>query len=246
MPGRACIWRKAVLPPVRFQGLNFNQLWRKEQPFIRSFPLLGNFLWSLWRQSRFKELRWNSLRAGPWGAHCAAEKSQSSCRESADSAPRFQLRSMKHRTVFLTCPSTLASLNTSLGASVQLEYPACTGCPQLTKHSPVFESRYSEIHQMVMFPNKVMWTMTRSCLGGLECSLMPNQKKAAHVAQKSKGISRNHEYDGSLQRQLGAGCLGPGIIHSLHKEPFSSLWTKPTLPEALGPVLDVLGKRIHD
>lgn len=109
--------------------------------------------------------------------------------ESADCVPRFQLRSMKHRTVFLTCPSTLASSNTSLRASVQLEYPACPGCPQLAKHSLVFESRYSEIHQMVMFPNKVMWTMTQSCLGGLECSLMPNQKKAAHVAQKSKGIS---------------------------------------------------------
>ena len=171
MPAWACIWRKAVLPPVRFQGLNFIQLQRK-QPFIRSFPLLENFLWSLQRQSRFKEVQWNSLREGPLGAHCAAEKSQSSRRERADSVPRFQLRSTKRRTFFLICPSTLASSNTSLRASVQLKHPASHGCPQLSKHSQVFESRYSEIHQMVMFPNKVMWSVARSCLGGLERSRM--------------------------------------------------------------------------
>lgn len=136
-------------------------------------------------------------------------KNQSSCRESADCAPRFQLRSMKHRTVFLTCPSILASSNTSLRASVQLEYPACPGCPQLAKHSLVFESRYSEIHQMVMFPNKVMWTMTQSCLGGLECS-DAKPKQSCTCCSKVKGhlISRNHEGDGSLQRQLGQAAWG--------------------------------------
>lgn len=129
--------------------------------------------------------------------------------------PRFQLRLMKHRTVFLTCPQLwlpqIPASEPVYGWNIQHVW-----MPQLIKHSPVFESSPSELHQMVMFPNKVMWTMTRSCLGGLACSLMPNQKKAAHVAQKSKGISENTEDDGSSREQLGAGCLGPGIIHSLH------------------------------
>lgn len=174
MPGRACIWRKAVLPPVRFQGLEFNRLWRKGQPFISSFPLLENSLWSLQRWSRFMEVQGNFLREGGQGAHRAAKKSQPSSTYPADCVPRFQLTSMKHSTFFHICPSTPASSNTNLRVSVQLKHLVSHGCPQLVEHSQVFESRYSEIHQMVMFPNKVMWSVTWNCSGGLKCLLMAN------------------------------------------------------------------------
>lgn len=74
-------------------------------------------------------------------------------------------------------------------------------CPQLAEHRQVFESTCSEIQQMVMFPNKVMWSMTWSCLGGLKCLLMLNSKKASDIAQESKGTSTSHEDYWAMQKK---------------------------------------------
>lgn len=39
LPRRASIWRKTLLSPVRFQELNFNQLWKKRNNLLVSFTL---------------------------------------------------------------------------------------------------------------------------------------------------------------------------------------------------------------
>lgn len=91
-----------------------------------------------------------------------------------------------------------------------LKYPSpspCTaetasqGCPQLAEHRQVFESTCSGIQQMVMFPNKVMWSMTLSCLGGLKCLLMLNSRKASDIAQESKGTSAPREDSWAMQKK---------------------------------------------
>jgi lipid-A-disaccharide synthase-like uncharacterized protein len=80
----------------------------------------------------------------------------------------------------------------------------------LAEHRQVFESTSTEIQQMVMFPNKVMWSMTLSCLGGLECLLMLNSRKASDVVQESKGTFTSHENYWAMQKkkeQCGAGYV---------------------------------------
>lgn len=169
--------KEGSLASCHIPGIEFQSAMKERTKFsyfhsLKDFcdPCKGNPV--LWKYSETL-LRKGAGRGGG-GAHCASEKSQPSTMYLAECVPGFQFQSMKHCTYFLICPSTLASSNTSPQCRVPLKYSASCGCPQLAECSQIFESRYSEIHQMVMFPNKVMGSMIWSCLGGLKCLVMPN------------------------------------------------------------------------